>query len=70
MAIPVTNKLSDVFAYADQQSIASLLSKMGKLYFHYFDISEGLALAYEVKLKLFIEGMFIIVINNLRCIIT
>eukprot|EP00112_Aurelia_sp_Birch-Aquarium-sp1_P005276 Seg1598.10 transcript_id=Seg1598.10/GoldUCD/mRNA.D3Y31 product="Protein transport protein Sec24B" protein_id=Seg1598.10/GoldUCD/D3Y31 len=28
MAIPVTNKLSDVFAYADQQSIASLLSKM------------------------------------------
>jgi len=28
LALPVTNKLSDVFAYADQQLIASLLSKM------------------------------------------
>ena len=51
MAIPVTNKLSDVFAYADQQSIASLLSKMGKSLYYYFDISEGLVLAYEVKLR-------------------
>eukprot|EP00794_Sanderia_malayensis_P007166 gene7166-7972_t len=28
LAIPVTNKLGDLFAYADQQAIASLLSKM------------------------------------------
>lgn len=33
LSLPVTNKLSDVFAYADQQAIASLLSKMG-MYFH------------------------------------
>ena len=30
LAVPVTNKLSDVYAYADQEGIASLLSKMGK----------------------------------------
>ncbi len=30
LSIPVTNKLGDVYAYADQQAIASLLSKMGK----------------------------------------
>ncbi|XP_065059218.1 protein transport protein Sec24A-like [Rhopilema esculentum] len=28
LAIPVTNKLSDLYAYADQQAIASLLGKM------------------------------------------
>lgn len=43
MAIPVTNKLSDVFAYADQQSIASLLSKMGKSFQH---CNEYVAIAY------------------------
>ena len=30
LCVPITNQLSDVFAGADQQAIASLLAKMGR----------------------------------------
>ena len=32
LALPVTSKLSDIYAYADEEAIISSLSKLGKFF--------------------------------------